>query len=246
MARWILPVLASALLFLPACQVIGVEGSGTIVSEPRAAAGFSRVVVAGVGNAVLVQGAEEGVIVEADDNLMPYIVTEVRDGVLYLDTSPKNANVRLSPSKDIVFRVTFRDLAGIAVSGAGDVTAEAVTAPKLDIAISGAGDILIGGLAADALAVAVSGAGDIEISGEVRTQSVAVSGAGAYKAGELRSAAASVAISGTGDATVWATDSLDARVSGVGSVSFYGEPTLTRSVSGVGSITSLGMHGTSI
>jgi hypothetical protein len=248
MVRGSVFMLLAAVLCLPACQMTGVSvtGSGKIVTEARQVSGFTRVVIAGSGDAVLVQGAEEGVVVEADDNLMQYVRTEVRDGALYLDTRSSNRPMSISPSKTIRFTVTLKSLDGITVSGAGDVTAEAIATPKLDIAVSGAGDVSIGALKTEALAVAVSGAGNIELSGEAGIQSVAISGAGDYVAGDLRSASASVAISGAGDATVWATDTLEARVSGMGSVGFYGEPTVTRSVSGVGSIEYLGTHGTSI
>jgi len=236
----------TALLGLTACQMTGVTGSGSIVTEAREVSGFTRISVSGAGSVVLVQGAAEGAVVETDDNLMKYVRTEVRDGVLYLDTSATGKPVNLRPSKEILYTVTFRDLDGIVISGAGDVTADAIAIPALDIAVSGAGDISIGDLRTEKLGVAVSGAGDITLSGEARVQSVAISGAGSYKAGDLRSASAVVAISGTGDATVWVTDRLEAEVSGVGSVSYYGEPAVERSVSGVGSIEALGMHGTSI
>jgi hypothetical protein len=246
MARRGIPVLLTAVLGLSACQMTGVTGSGNIVTEARQVSGFVRVVVSGVGDAVLVQGAEEGVVVEADDNLMQYVRTEVRDGTLYLDTRAGGGPVSLRPTKTIRYTVTLKSLEGITVSGAGDVTADALETGKLDIAVSGAGDVSIGSLKAEALAVAVSGAGNIEVSGEVGAQVIAISGAGDYLAGDLMSASAAVAISGAGDATVWATGTLDARVSGVGSVSYYGEPTVTRSVSGVGSIEALGMHGTAL
>lgn len=246
MARRGILMLLTAVLCLPACQLAGVAGSGKIVTEARQVSGFTRVVVAGAGDAVLVQGAEEGVVVEADDNLMEYVRTEVRDGTLYLDTRAPGRPVSLRPTKSIRFTVALKSLDGITVSGAGDVTAEAISTARLDITISGAGDISIDALKTQALAVAVSGAGDVELAGEAGVQSVAISGAGDYSAGDLRSATAAVAISGAGDATVWATDALEARVSGMGTVSYYGEPTVTRSVSGMGSIEALGMHGTSI
>lgn len=239
-------MLLTAVLCLPACQLAGVAGSGNIVTEARQVSGFTRVAVAGFGDAVLVQGTEEGVVVETDDNLMQYVSTEVRDGVLYLDTRADGKRVNIKPSKSIRFTVTFTTLEGIAVSGAGDVTADAIATDKLDVTVSGAGDISIGNLRTEKLAVAVSGVGDISLAGEARVQSVAISGAGEYAAGDLRSASTAVAISGTGDATVWATDLLEARVSGVGLISYYGEPEVTRSVSGMGSIEALGARGTEI
>jgi hypothetical protein len=248
MARWIAVALAVALAVLAGCRMMTptVAGSGKVVTEARPASGFRSVSVDGVGSATLVRGDQEGVVVETDDNLMQYITVEVRDGVLHLDTRNRVEPASIKPTEGIRFTVTFKTLEGIAVSGAGDATADVVEADRFDIAVSGAGDITVGRLKTGALNVAVSGAGDLSLAGEAGTQRVAISGTGAYRAGDLRSASAAVAISGTGDATVWCTDSLEARVSGVGSISYYGEPSVTKSISGMGDVTALGMHGTSI
>jgi hypothetical protein len=222
------------------------QGSGKVVTESRTASGFTSVAVAGVGSATLVRGDEEGVVVETDDNLMQFVTVEVKDGVLHLDTGSKARPGGIRPTSGVRFTVTFRTLEGVAVSGAGDVAADAVEADRFAIAISGAGDVTVESLTAGALSVAVSGAGDLSLAGEAETQRVTISGAGSYRAGDLRSASTAIVISGTGDAVVWATDALDVRVSGVGSVSYYGEPSVTKSVSGMGDVTALGMRGTSI
>ncbi|MBM3308184.1 MAG: DUF2807 domain-containing protein [Candidatus Eisenbacteria bacterium] len=248
MARWTLLMLPLLMLALPACRVVGggLPGSGTIVSEKRDATGFRRVAAAGIGTVVLVRSAEEGVVVETDDNLMACVRTEVRDGTLYLDTAGKGKLSNPRPTQGVTFTVSFTSLEEIAVSGAADVTADSVEAAAFSIAVSGAGDVSVGNLKAESLSVAVSGAGDIAISGAVGAQEIAISGAGSYKAADLASRTAVVGISGTGGAVIWATETLEARVSGVGSVSYYGEPVVTKSVSGMGDVKSLGSRGTEI
>ena len=47
-------------------------------------------------------------------------------------------------------------------------------------------------------------------------------------------------IGGSGKATVWATESLDARVTGSGTVNYYGDPKVNVSGSGSGRVKRLG------
>ena len=50
----------------------------------------------------------------------------------------------------------------------------------------------------------------------------------------------SLTISGSGDATLWTTESLDARLTGSGSASYYGNPRTDVSSSGSGKVKGLG------
>jgi len=246
MEKCLVGLLAVAALCVAGCQVTVVNGSGNVVTETRDVSGFTAVSIGCLGDAVLIQGSEEKVVVETDDNIMAHVVTEVRDGVLHLEVDRELGNANLKLTKGLKYTVYFKTLERVAVAGEGEVACESLVTDELEVAVSGAGTISFGKLAARALAIAVSGAGDIAVAGEVETQSIAISGAGSYAAGDLRSEAAVIAISGTGDARVWATGTLDAQISGTGSVSYYGEPKVTQSISGVGSINALGMHGTSV
>jgi hypothetical protein len=59
----------------------GVEGDGNVVKESRAVEGFTALQAGSAFEVFLLQGEEESLTIEADQNLMQYIVTEV----LYLE-----------------------------------------------------------------------------------------------------------------------------------------------------------------
>lgn len=215
-------LLAIVILLISACGIGTIRGSGNMVTEPRDVSGFDRVSLSGTGEVVITQGDEESLTVETDDNIMPYVITEVSGGTLHLALDAERAR-SISPTR-LRFTVAVRDLAGLEVSGSGSATSTGIDTERLDVEVSGSGDVRIDSLTAEAVGVQISGSGDVELRGEVTGQDININGSGEYIAGDLRSQTARVAVSGSGDATVWVTESLDASVSGSGSVNYYGTP----------------------
>ena len=81
--RLLLSLIVIFPLVLGACDTLRViEGSGDVVTETRAVSGFDRVILGGIGELTLIQGEEESLEIEAEDNILPQITTEVRDGTL--------------------------------------------------------------------------------------------------------------------------------------------------------------------
>ena len=73
-----------------------IKGSGNVVSETRQLTHFDRVTIFGSGHLTVVQGEQEGLTIQADDNLLPYIKSEVAGGSLKL--GPEDVNLR--PTKN--------------------------------------------------------------------------------------------------------------------------------------------------
>lgn len=210
-----------------------VTGSGNVVSEQRDVGDFDKVTLSGVGRLYIAQTGSESLTIEAEDNIMPLLTSEVLGHRLVLGTEP---GAHFNPTKPIRYTLTVKDLRDIRISGAGNVEVSALGAPSLRLEISGAGNMTVTGLAADTLEVGLSGAGNATCAGEVRDQEIRISGAGSFNAEDLPSVTASAIISGTGSAHLRVSEKLDARVSGVGSITYRGNPTVRKSVSGVGRI----------
>jgi predicted small secreted protein len=227
-------VASCCLLF--ACGPNAARGSGKRITESRQVRGIDRVSLAGSGEVILAQGDGESLTVETDDNLMQYVVTQVNGGTLTLGTQ---SGVSVSPTR-LRFTLTVEDLDGMAVSGSGEIDVERFEAGRLEIEVSGSGNVRIGALAAQETEVQISGSGNVELAGQVTEQAVTISGSGEYQGGDLASERASVTIGGSGNATLWAAESLDARVTGSGSVNYYGDPTTNLSSSGSGKVRRLG------
>ncbi len=198
------------------------EGSGVVIEEERSVSDFDRVSFEGIGRVIIAQGDEEGLVIEAEDNIMPRIETRVRGRTLEISFDTDRWENIIRPTEPIRFHITVTDLEAVFLSGFGDIDVQDITVENLDVTLSGAGSI--------------------SISGTAQQQDVNVSGAGAYDAGDLESQVADINLSGAGSATLWVTDSLDVNITGLGSVSYYGDPELEQSVSGLGNVESLGEH----
>jgi hypothetical protein len=215
-----------------------VRGSGNVVTETREVSGFTGVVLTGIGNLNITQGDAEGLTIEAEDNLLPYLKTQVTNGVLTIGDS--DSTVIVIPTKPIILNLKVKTLDSIKLEGAGNGSSPTLKSENLDLSLSGAGNMEIGQLEATGLTTSMSGAGNVNVAGEVQSQDVNMSGLGNYSAGNLKSTTASINMSGAGNATVWAEESLSIQMSGAGSLSYYGTPKTTQSISGVGRISSLG------
>jgi hypothetical protein len=227
-------------LLLYACGIRVIQGSGRIQSEQREVSDFTGVNFTGLGELTIIQGETEGLTIETDDNLLPYITSTVSGGTLTIGFDNNSWLPVLRPTQSIRYTLTVKTLNDLELSGAGTVYAEQLTADSLMLTNSGAGEVTIDQLAAGELSVTLSGAGTVELAGQATTQTVEMSGLGNYQAGELESQSANLTLSGAGNATVWVNEQLDATLSGVGSIEYYGSPQTNASSSGVGSVQSLG------
>jgi hypothetical protein len=232
-------------LFTGSCDMLTIEGSGDITTETREVRGFERVGLSNMGVVVLTQGETEGLTVRADDNLMEYVITEVREGTLRIGLTQKASLGSLRPTEPIVFDVSVRDLSGLSVSGSGSIEVGRLVTDLLAMSVSGSGSIDIGDLTADEMNTAISGSGQVSAAGEARVQTVSVSGSGRYRAQDLVTQDGDVGVSGTGLVALNVAERLDVRISGSGTVRYSGEPKVTEDISGSGSLERVGSPGTS-
>lgn len=212
---------------------IGVDqGSGNVVTETREVANFDRLSLAGIGDVTLTQGDEESLKIEAEDNIIPNIKTEVRDGTLYITYQRKS----LLPTKPVKFYLAMKNVHSLETMGVSSLRSDKVTTDQLDVIISGTGSINILKLTADSVNTNISGAGNFEAEGQVTDQRVVLSGAGNYNGSDLQSKTGDVTITGLGQVSIWATETLNVIISGTGGVDYYGEPKITKSISGIGNL----------
>jgi hypothetical protein len=187
-----------------------IAGSGVIVSQARSVPGFTAVTVAGPLRLLLEQAGTESLVVTTDDNVIPFVQSEVRDGRLYLGLVPDTSLTRIS---EIVCRVTLRELRDLDASGAARTELRGIDAARLAVHLSGA---VVG-----------------SASGAVDQIHLDVSGASRWSAGELRGRAVTSDISGASYGLVRASHSLVARVNGVSTLEYLGDPVVVPTVDGL-------------
>lgn len=235
-------VLALGLVALLGCSfnVTVTRGSGNIVTEARAVSNFTRVVLAGIGELNITQGDTESLTIEADDNLIPLITTQVQNDTLTIGFDTRQVNISINPTRPIRYTLVVKNLNSLQLSGAGNINAPALKSDSLVLGNSGAGNLNLAQVEAKTLNTTISGAGSVNVAGQVESQDISVTGLGSYNAADLKSNAASVTLSGAGSATVWATQTLNVTISGAGSVNYYGSPQVSQTITGLGSVKNVG------
>ncbi len=209
----------------------GIKGNGKVVKETRDVSGFSKIGVGGAYDVILIQGNNEKVVIEAEENLMEYIKTEVVAGKLKIYNKES-----LRPKEGMKVYITFKDLEKIDISGACDLNNEGILSlSDLEIEGSGASDIDLK-LKLNELEMDCSGASDIYLEGSAQEFDIEVSGASDLNAFEFEVDECSVSLSGAGHVEVYVNKKLDIDVSGAGSCYYKGSPQVNQSVSGAGSV----------
>jgi hypothetical protein len=250
-------ILLSALM-ISGCGFQFVTGSGKVVTENRQVEAFSAVTLAGIGDVYITQAADTSLSIEAEDNLISYFETTVKDGTLTIGIKHEYMGVSLHPTKPVKFHVSTPDvnaltLAGsgniittdlqtgnlkLSLLGSGNITNGNLTASSVDINLTGSGNISLGKVEVASASSTIAGSGDISLSGSAASQDVEILGSGNYKANDLESGTADVTVTGSGNGQVWATDHLNVSITGSGDIRYHGKPTVNTAISGSGHVTS--------
>ena len=206
-----------------------------MVTQTREVSGFDKISVEYPARVTISQGSTETLTVEADDNVLPGLKTEVKGNELRIYyKSPDGKHV--NPTKAPVITITVKDLSALRFSSAGESVVNGLESKNLDVSLSGAGSVKLNDLAVTNLSVSLSGAGSATASGSAVDLNLDISGFGSFNGRDLQCSTVDVSISGAGGATVYAEEQLTATISGAGSVSYYGSPEVSKQISGVGSV----------
>ncbi len=143
--------------------------------------------------------------VKADDNLLPYITTDVVAGTLEIGTKQ---NTNINPTQAIEYHLTVKSLSSVTLAGFGNIDADKLSSDTLQVKLTGSGDIHIGELTGENLNMNLTGFGNVSIdSAEVAKPTIDLSGSGDIKIGSLKATALALTISGVGNASVSGTTS---------------------------------------
>lgn len=219
-----------------------IRGSGVVVEENRTISNISGVELAMQGTLNIVMGSSESLRIEAEDNLLEYIQTDVRSGKLVIET---RRGINLRTSKPINYFLTVDELNTIVISSSGDVEAGdlqsksfstttsssgnlsigSLDCTSLKVQISSSGEVSISDLMAESVSVQISSSGNLEIlGGQVQEQDITISSSGEYRANDLASVEADVTLTSNGSATIRVSDQLSGRLSSSGDIYYIGKP----------------------
>ncbi|HEX2166211.1 MAG TPA: head GIN domain-containing protein [Longimicrobiales bacterium] len=230
-------LLLPALAAITGCgDVLGervIHGRGPVYIENRPVGHFTGVSNSTAAEVEILHSFTEDVFIRAQDNILPYVRTRVRNGVLTIYT---DSDVTLRPEYPIIVEVDVVTLRTLESSGRGFMRGQLIDATRLEVNSSGSGDIDLPDLLADSLIILNSGSGDVTAEGQVERLRVNMSAAGGVDTRDLEAFEADVTISGSGSATIRVRDYLRAVLSGSGWLRYFGSPDVEQTVTGTGEV----------
>jgi len=188
-----------------------VKGSGKRMTQKRDVAPFTAISADGAFDVEVVCQKTPGIEIEADDNILPLISTEVSNNVLRLKTTSSYS--------------------------AEDAPKVKITVPNIEaFSANGAGKFAISGLNNDKVQISLNGAPTLSASGTTKLLSVDTNGAAKVDTHNLRAPHAVVDSKGVSKVDLGVTDQLDVTVSGPSHVTYKGDPVVNKTVHGPGKV----------
>lgn len=187
------------------------QGSGKRETQKRQITPFTSISTEGAFSIEIVCQRDLSLEVEADDNVLPLVTSEVSSNVLRL--SNKGGYSTVEPVK---FRISVPNLEGLSVSGAGNINIKGMNNDKFEI---------------DA-----DGAPTINVSGSTKMVDIHSNGAGKINTNSLNAARAVVNSNGATQVELDVDEQLDVTVNGPSSVTYKGDPVVNKNVNGPGKV----------
>jgi hypothetical protein len=219
------------IFFFSSCGNKTIGGNGKVIIKEREVKGFNAISIKGAFDVVLKNGNKESLSVEADENLISNIISNINDSILEI------YNIKtVVRSKELKLIICCPQLNSIDFSGATELSCDSLIKYKnLSINISGAGRVDME-LQTNELNAIVSGGAELVFSGKSNLFDVSITGAGNIDAQKFDVQDCRIDISGFGRAKVKAIKKLEVNISGAGKVEYIGDPEIKQSITGVGKI----------
>jgi hypothetical protein len=231
----LLPVLAlAALLFTTSCRFNAVRGSGNMITETRNVGSFDRIEINNSYKVIIKQdtAGSSKLTINADDNLLKYIKTDVSGGKLHI-FNKKNIHSR----EGLTITVTVKDIKEISASGTENVESDGkLTVKNLKFDISGITKLNMQ-LDAAEITTDISGMAKMTLTGQASVHRVQMSGMCKLDAFDLVVGDYDIESSGIGKCDINVLNRLDVHTSGASTINYKGNPkTINNNKSGAGSL----------
>jgi hypothetical protein len=192
------------------CRWTGIRGNGEIKTEERTISAFTEI---DAGGAFVIewQSGPPSLRITTDENLLPYIESNVSGDTLRLRT-----HEQIWPTHDIKVVISSPTRAGARISGAVRLTAKQ--------------------LSGSTFALDASGASRVAFDGNVDELLADMTGASRLEAGGLQTKTAEISTTGAGDVEVAVAESLKVAITGAGKVTYSGNPAIEKHITGAGSV----------
>lgn len=254
--KFIILITGALILSLNSCleDLLFIRGNGIPETETRRAGMFYKLENSTSIDIVYKKADTTGITIEADENLLGYIVTETYNNTLEIKTrdwntrlvfkerplititSPRLESVIISGSGTFFADEMSGDAVIAKMNGSGEISADQITCKDLMVMLSGSGNINIKNCQSISSDIFLSGSGNINIKGQSEDCDVKITGSGEVFAENFLLGSTSVIISGSGNSFINVEHALTGIISGSGNIYLKGNPTISKIISGSGRI----------
>ncbi|MEI6576457.1 MAG: DUF2807 domain-containing protein [Bacteroidota bacterium] len=241
MSKYSIAIFALLLILTNSCKDT-FEGSGPMVTLSRPISNFTRVSLYNNVNLVIAYDTTCSLLVEAPENWMDKISTEVINGALIIKNKQKALWLK-DPDKKITVTIHVPFLDGIDYEATGTIT----TIEKRIIAgdftlnvIDGAGSIHLMLAATNVYLNTRNGVSDVNVKGHTQNLYIYSDAVSPIDCVQFYSENTKVVSKGTNNCSVVAMKKLDVNISSKGNVYYYGDPdTILSTITGEGKLIKL-------
>jgi hypothetical protein len=204
-------ILAASIVLAAGCHLAGIHGNGHVKTDERSISAFANIDVRGAFTIEWQSGAPT-LRVTTDENLLPYIDSNVSGDTLHLRTREQ-----IRPTHGIRVVISSPTRAGARISGAIKLNAKQLTGPRF--------------------ALESRGACQVSLDGKIDELLADMTGASELAASELQTKTTEISTTGAGNAEIAVAEKLKVAITGAGKVQYSGNPaTIEKHVTGAGSI----------
>jgi hypothetical protein len=201
----------ACIVLVAGCRWVGIRGNGNIKTDERTISAFANIRASGAFT-IEWQNGEPALRITTDENLLPYIDSQVDGETLRLRTREQ-----IWPTHGIKVVISSPTRAGARISGAVKLTANQLSGQKFVFEATGASEVKLDG-SVDQLLADMTGASELNASG-------------------LQTRTAEISTTGAADAEIAVSETLKVAITGAGKVTYSGNPkTIEKHITGAGSI----------
>ena len=199
-----------------------IEGAGANKKVRLTTGNFSELYIAGNYQVNLIQGAEEYLDIEAQENIVNLFELEKDDGKTI--SIKAKEEYTLSPTDQIILTIGFKDLDAINAYGVTKFYSEqTLNFEDLFIGLNGASYIQTP-LAVNNLRMQFSGAANGQLTGNATNLNITLSGGSNFHAKELITSNTHASVNGASYMSINVKEYLNAITTGAGTIEYYGDP----------------------
>lgn len=198
----------------------GIKGNRNVVSEHRKiSSDFEGIKVSQGITVYLTQGNDTDLTVEADENIIDILITEVKGDVLHIYF---DKNVNRAKARNVY--LTAEDINNIRTSSGSHVKMEnTLHAKSMDLR-SSSGSGIRGDFDVSKITCSTTSGANITISGSASFIGASASSGSHINARDLESKVSSADVSSGAGINLYAKDELTANASSGGNIGYYGNP----------------------